>query len=124
MFLERNTCCLSFMVTNMITNMFHNHKQNTQSILGICPTRGCTKRAQTNKIKQRWHFLCLHLSAIFGHNVTHVLRQSLTSFSVFKQGTRLSKSSTTSRHAFPTAISHLFSMKISFLMIYNGESAS
>ena len=47
-----------------------------------------------------------------------MLRQNLTSFSVLKQGTRLSKSSTASRLPFPTAISHLFSMKISFLMIY------
>ena len=36
------------------------------------------------------------------------------SFSVFKQGTRLSKSSTTSRHTFSTAFLFLFSMKISF----------
>ena len=51
-------------------------------------------------------------------------RQDLTSFSVFKQGTRLSKSFTTSRHTFQTAISHLFSMKILVLVIYNKESAS
>ena len=76
---------------------------------------------------QRWHqkgvdkqdkteveFLCLHLSSIFGHNMTHVLGQSLTSFSVIKQGTRLSNYSATSRHTFPTAFSLLFSMKISF----------
>ena len=43
---------------------------------------------------------------LFGHNVTHVLRQSLTSFSVFKQGTRLSKSPT-SRHTFPTRNLHI-----------------
>ena len=36
---------LSFMETDIITNMFHNHKETTQSILGICPTRGCIKRA-------------------------------------------------------------------------------
>ena len=59
-------------------------------------------------------FLCLHLSAIFGHNVTHVLRQNLASFSVFTQGTRLPKPSTTSRHTFQTAISYLFSMKTYF----------
>ena len=45
MFLQQNTCCLSFMVTNIITHMFHNHNQTTQSILGICPTGGCAKRA-------------------------------------------------------------------------------
>ena len=40
-FYKTNTCCLSFMVTNIITTLFHNN----QYILGICPTRGCTKRA-------------------------------------------------------------------------------
>ena len=59
-------------------------------------------------------FLCLHLSAIFGHKVIHVLRQSLTSFSVFTQGTRLPQPSTRSRHTFPRAISYLFSMKTYF----------
>ena len=27
--LQRNTGCLSFVATNIITNMFHNHKQTT-----------------------------------------------------------------------------------------------
>ena len=54
-------------------------------------------------------FIYPHLLSIFGHNVSHVLRQRLTSFSAFMQGTRLSKSSTT----FPTAISHLFLFNLS-----------
>ena len=37
MFSHRNTCCLSFMVTNIITNMFHNQIQTTQSILDYMP---------------------------------------------------------------------------------------
>ena len=40
-----NACCLSFMVTNIITTIFNNQKQITQSILVICQTRECTKRA-------------------------------------------------------------------------------
>ena len=27
MFLQRNTCCLLFVVTNIITNMFHNYNR-------------------------------------------------------------------------------------------------
>ena len=86
------------------------------------PYQRVHQKGVDQKDKTELDFFCL--SAIFGHNVTHVLRQSLMLFSVFKQGTRLSKSSTTSRHTFPTAISHLFSMKVSFLMIYNDESSS
>ena len=49
---------------------------------------------------------CLHLSSIFGHNMTDVLRQRLTSFSAFKRGTVLSKTT-----IFPAAISQLSMIK-------------
>ena len=64
MFLLRNTCCLSFMVTNIITNMFHNHKQTTQSILGICTTRGCTQKGVDKQDKTE---VALFMSTPFSH---------------------------------------------------------
>ena len=110
---------ISSQICFLIINSLHNLRW------AYALPEGASKGRRQTKYNRGGIFLCLHLSAmIFGHNLTHVLRQSLTSFSVFKQGTRLSKSSTTSRQTFPTAISHLFSMKISVLMTYNDESAS
>ena len=63
MFSHRNTCCLSFMVTNIITNMFHNQIQTTQSILDICPTsvhqKGVDKQDKTE--------VALFMSTPFSH---------------------------------------------------------
>ena len=48
-----------FMVTNIITNVFHNHKHTTQSILGICPTRDIDKQDKTE--------VALFMSTPFSH---------------------------------------------------------
>ena len=84
------------MLTIIITTKFHNHTDHIVYTGGMT-YHGGHQKGVDNQIKQRWIFLCLHLSSIFGHNVTHALRQSLTLFTVFKQGTRLSKSFKTSR---------------------------
>ena len=34
MFLQRNTCCLSLMETNIMPNMFHNHKTDYTAYIG------------------------------------------------------------------------------------------
>ena len=80
---------------------YHKNISHTQSILGPLP-KDAPKWRRPTRENRGGYFLCLHPSSIFGHNVTGVLRQSLTSFLALKPGTRLSKPSTTCRHAFPT----------------------
>ena len=115
--------------TNIILVVFHSWSLISSQLCSIIINRSHIlywgyaqpESAQKERRQTRYNigglFLCLHLSlfsAIFGHNMTHVLRQSMMSFSVSKQGTRLPNPSTTSSYTFPTAISNLFSMKTYF----------
>ena len=83
------------------------------------PNQRVLQKSVDKQDKIEVEFLCLHLSAIFGHNVTHVLRQSLTLLSVFTHKNFHNKQTHFSNGNFLL----IFNENI-FLIIYKGESAS